>query len=131
MELLTLLDVLCHAGIGLAIECFVERFAESLGGFGHLFLDLVVDLGYLLFDEHVGAIALLGVAVVDQRIVECVDVAGSLPDGGVHEYGGVDSDDVLVEESHGVPPVAFDVVFEFDTVLAVVVDGSQAVVDFT
>jgi len=36
-----------------------------------------------------------------------------------------------MEEGHGVPPVAFDIVFKFYAVLAVVVYGREAVVNFT
>ncbi len=55
---------------------------------------------------------------------------GCFPDCGVHEDGGVDAYYVFVEERHGVPPVAFDVVFKFYAVLAVVVYGGKAVVIF-
>jgi len=58
-------------------------------------------------------------------------VAGSLPDGGVHEDGRVDAHDVLVEQSHRLPPVLFDIIFEFNAELTVVIDCAQSVIDFT
>ncbi len=108
----------------------VESLAEALGGFCGLFIDFFVELGKMVFDEHVGAVALLGVAVVDQRVVESVDMARCFPDCGVHEYRRIDAHDILVEQSHGIPPVALYVVLEFYAVLAVVVHGGQSVVDF-
>ena len=48
----------------------------------------------------------------------------------MHEDGRVDAHDILVEKRHSFPPVAFDVVFQFYAVLVVIVDGSEAVVDF-
>ena len=48
----------------------------------------------------------------------------------MHEDGGIDAHDVVVEFGHRVPPVAFDVVFQFDAHLAVVIYGAQAIVYF-
>ena len=119
-----------HAGVGLAEHSFVEAVAETLAGFGHFFVDFFIDFGDVVFDEHVGAVALFGVAVVDEGVVESVHVAGSFPDGGVHKDSRIDSHNVFVEQRHGFPPVTFDVIFEFDAVLAVVINSRQAVVDF-
>ena len=38
-------------------------------------LDLLLNLGHIIFDQNIGAVAFLAVAVVDQRIVESVHVA--------------------------------------------------------
>ena len=121
--------VLQHAGVGAAELGFVEGFAETLACFGDFFLDFLFVLAYLVFNENVGAVTLLRVAVVDEGVVECVDVARGFPNGGVHEHGAVQSHDVLVEEHHGLPPVLFDVVFEFHTILSVVVHCAETVVD--
>ena len=56
-------------------------------------------------------------------------MAGRFPDAGVHENGRVDAHDVLIEAGHGFPPVGLDVVFELDTHLAVIINGSQTVVN--
>ena len=64
-----------HASVCGAELGFVEGFAEAFCGFGYLFCDFIVDFGNLVFDEHVGAVALLAVAVVDEGVVEGVDVA--------------------------------------------------------
>lgn len=49
----------------------------------------------------------------------------------MHEDGGIDTHDVPVELHHGHPPVFPDVSLEFRPVLGVVVNGAQAVVNFT
>ena len=113
-----------------AVFLLVERLAEALAGLLDLLLDFLILLGQPILDEHVGAVALLRVAVVDERVVEGAQVTRSLPRFGVHENRRVDADDVLVELDHRVPPVAFDIVFQLDAVLAVIVDSSQTVVDF-
>ena len=91
-----LLLVLEDAGVGLAEHCLVELVAEALGSLLTLLVDLLLDLGNLVLDEDIGAIALLAVTVVDQGIVERIHMARGLPDGGVHEDGAVDAHDVLV-----------------------------------
>ena len=131
MQFVTLLLVLEHAGIGLAEHRLVKLVAEALGGLLAFLVHLLLDLGNLVLDEHVGAVALLAVAVVNQGIVECVHVARSLPDGRVHEDGAVDAHDVLVQQRHGLPPVALDIVFQLYAVLCIVIHSAQAVIDFT
>ncbi len=119
-----------YAGVGLTEQCFVKALAEAFGGFLDFFVNLVVVFGYLVFDEHVGAIALLGVAVVNQGIVEGIHVTRSFPDGRVHKDGRIQAYDILVQQGHRFPPVTFDIVFELDAVLAVVIHCGQAVVNF-
>ena len=131
VEGIALLDEFAHTAVGGAEFGFVKRLFEALAAFGHFFLDLLVVLGHLVLDEDVGAVAFLGILVVDERIVEGIDVSGSLPDGGVHEDGGVDAHDVLVQQRHGLPPILFDIVFQLHTELTVVVNGAETVVDFT
>ena len=114
---------------GLAVLGLVESLAETLAGLLDLLLDLLVLLGDPILDQHVGAVALLRIAVVDQRVVEGGHMARSLPRPGVHEDGGIESHDVLVQLDHRVPPVALDVVFQLHAVLSVVIDGGQTVVD--
>ncbi len=130
VQSLTFCNVFGHTGIGLTEQSLVERLAEAFTGFGNLFLYFVVHLGYLLFDQHVGAVAFLRVAVVDQGIVECVNVARCFPDGGVHEDGRVNAYYILMEKSHRIPPVSFYIVFELYTVLAIIINSGEAVVDF-
>ena len=48
-----------------------------------------------------------------------------------YRYCTVDADNVLVQVHHGLPPILFDVVFQFTTVLPIVIHGTQSVVDFT
>ena len=118
-----------HAGRGLAVLRLVERLAETLAGLLDLLLHLLVLFGDPLLDEHVGAVALLRIPVVDQRVVERRHVARSLPGFGMHENGGVDAHDVLMQLDHRIPPVALDIVLQLHAVLPVVIDGGQTVVD--
>ena len=121
MKSLALRCVLKHPGVGLTEHCLVKRFAETLGSLCYLFLDLILDLGYLLLDEHIGAVTLLGILVVNQRIVERIHMTGSLPYGRVHKDRRVNAHDILVKESHGIPPVTLDIVFELHAILTVVI----------
>ena len=124
MKRIAFLLIFQDARIG-AAELFLVKFvAEAFASLGYFFVDFLFVLCNLIFNEHVCAVAFLGVAVVDEGVVESVHVSGSFPNSGVHEDGGVDSDDVLVEEHHGLPPVLFDVVFQFDAVLSVVIDSA-------
>ncbi len=129
MDLVYLLLVLQHAGVGGDKLLAVKALAKALAGFLHLFLYLVLYLGYVVLDEHVGAVALLAVAVVDERVVESVHVAAGLPDARVHEDGAVQPHNVLVHLHHGAPPVLLDIVLQLHAQLAVVVHRRQTVID--
>ena len=120
-----------NAWVGLAEHRLVEAVAKAFLGFSHLFVHLFLKLGKLVLDEHIGTVTFLAVAVVDQGVVESIDVATGLPDGWVHEHRRVDSHDILVQQRHGFPPIALDVVFQLHTVLSVVIDCAQAVVNLT
>ena len=65
MEFVALLLILEHAGIGLAEHRLVKLVAKTLSSLLTLLVHLLLDLGDLVLDEHVGAVALLAVAVVD------------------------------------------------------------------
>ena len=129
VQLVALLLVLQHARVCLAELSLVERLTEAFARLLHLFVYLLLIFCYLILYEHVGAVAFLRVAVVYERVIESVDMSRRLPYCRVHEYSGVDAHDVLVQEHHALPPVFLDIVFQFNTVLSVVVYGCQTVVD--
>ena len=119
-----------NAGRGRTVLRLVEALAETFAGLLNLLCDLLVLLGDPLLDKHVGAVTLLRILVVDQGVVEGGHVSRCLPRLGVHEDGGVDAHDILVEFDHRVPPVTLDIVLELHAVLSIVIYGAKAVVYF-
>ena len=118
-----------HAGICRTELGLVESLTEALGSLGHLLVDLLVILGDLIFDQHIRAVALLAVTVVDKRIIKGIDVTGRLPNCRMHKDGAVETDDVLMQQHHALPPILLDIVFQLHAVLPVVVHGAEPVVD--
>ena len=45
--------------------------------------------------------------------------------------GRVDAHDILVKQHHALPPILLDVVFQFHTILTVVIDCGETIVDIT
>nr|GFD60352.1 hypothetical protein [Tanacetum cinerariifolium] len=80
-------------------------------------------LGGFFLHQHVGAVALLAVEVVDERVVEARHVAAGLPSARLHEDGRVDAHHVAVQLGHGFPPQALEIIFQLHAVGAVVVHG--------
>ena len=117
------------AAVGAAELRLVKSVSEPLGGLDDIFVDFRLDFGNVVLDEDVGAVALLAVFVVNERVVERVHMTGGFPGGRVHEDAGVDAHDVLVHAHHGGPPVLLDVVLQFGAELAVVVSRGEPVVD--
>ena len=116
-----------HARVGFAEFSLIKAVAKALGGLAYLLGYLLFVLGNLIFYEHIGAVSLLRVAVIYQRIVESIDVARGLPHRGVHENSGINAHDIVVQQNHRVPPVLFNIVFKLHAVGAVVVDCRQSV----
>mgnify|MGYP002508248121 CR=1 FL=1 len=83
----------------------IKAFSESFGSFRYFLIDFIVIFSQLIFNQYVGTIAFLGIFVVNQWVIECVNVSGSLPDSRMHKYGRVDPDNVFVQQHHAVPPV--------------------------
>ena len=125
-----LLDVAGHTRIGFPVHRFVKVITEALAGFGDLFIDLALNFLHMLLDEDVGPETALAVFIVDQWIVEGIHVAGSLPGLGMHENGRVKPDDIVVHLHHAFPPIILEVIFELNTIGAVIIYGAQAIVYF-
>ena len=74
MKVVELLLILQDARIGGAELSLIEAVAEALLSLGDLLGDLLLVFGHVVLDEHIGAITLLRVAVVDQWIIERIHV---------------------------------------------------------
>ncbi len=118
-----------NIGVGCTELFLVEAVPEFLAALGHFLLYFLLNLAKIILNEDIGPIALFGVFIVNEGVVEGSYVAGCLPDAGVHEDGAVNAHDVLIQAGHGFPPVVLDVVFELYAHLAIVIDSGQSVVD--
>ena len=78
---------LLNALAGFHIFLFIERVAETLACLSNFLLNLLFVFCNLILDQYIGTIALLRVTVVDERVVECVNVAAGLPYCWVHKDG--------------------------------------------
>ena len=58
-------------------------------------------------------------------------MTAGFPHGWVHKYAGIDANDIAMEQHHALPPVFFDVVFQLNTILTVVINGCESVVNLT
>ena len=116
-----------HARVRGAEFGLIKAVAEALGGLAYLLGNLLFVSCNLVFDEHIGTVSLLRVAVIYQWIVESIDVPRGLPHRGVHENSGINTHDVVVQQNHRVPPVFLDIVFQLDAVGAIVVNCRQSV----
>ncbi len=74
MELFALFGVFEDTGIGLAEHRFIKAVAKSFCGFSHLLIDFVIEFSDFVFDEHIGAVSLFRVLIVNQRVVKGIDM---------------------------------------------------------
>ena len=87
---------------------------------------VLLGVGFL---ELVGAMALVAVQALDQRVVEHGDVSGGHPHGRRQDHRGVHAHHVAAGHDHRAPPFALDVVLERHAERAVVPRGTGAAVD--
>ena len=80
--------------------------------------------------NSIGAEAMFAFLAVDHRIGESGDMAGGLPDFGMHEDGGIEALDIVAAMSHCLPPESFDIIFHLDTKRAVIPARAETTVDF-
>lgn len=114
-----------------------KRLGGSLKGAGDVFVfeggDVAVG-GAVNDDggekELVGAVTLFAGFAVNERVGEAADVAGGVPDLGVHDDGRFDAHDVVAAAHEVVPPAVTDVLFEFYAERTVIEEPVKAAVDF-
>ena len=116
-------------GVGCSELGLVKGIAETLAALGNFLLDFFLNLTQVILDEDIGTISFLGVFVVDEGVVEGANVARGLPNAGMHEYGGVDTHDILIQAGHRFPPIILDVVLELHAHLPVVINGCKTVIN--
>ena len=131
MEVIKLLLVLQNARISCTELSLIKAIAEALLSLGNLLGNLLLILSHVILDEHIGTITLLCIAVINQRVVESIYVSRCLPYCRVHEDSCIETNNVLVQQYHTLPPVLLDIVFELNTILTIVINGSQAIINFT
>ncbi len=127
---LPLLLIFLNAWIGFAEKNFIKGLSETLGGFVYLLIDFIFNLAQVILNQVIRAIALLTVLVVDHGIIEGIHVTRGFPRGGMHKNRRVDAHDVVVHVHHALPPIFADIFFQFDTVLSVIINGTETVVNF-
>ena len=130
--------VLDRAEVGAQHHVEVARFGPLATGtavraddvlhavFRHL-VAVLLGVGFL---ELVGAVALVAVEALDERIIEHAHVAGRHPHFGRQNDGSVDTDDIRSGDDHGAPPFTLDIVLESDAEGAVIPSGTGAAVNF-
>jgi hypothetical protein len=91
----------------------------------------VAVLGLVRLEQVVGAVALVGVQRLDQRVAEDLDVAGGLPHLTGQDDRRVEPDHVVAALHHGLPPLALDVLLQGHAEGAVVPRRPRSAVDLS
>ena len=110
----------------------LPRVPQSAHDVGHTVLrQLVAMLLGVRFLQLVGALALVAVQTLHQRIVEDGHVAGRDPHRSRQDDGGVDAHHVATGDDHGAPPFALDIVLQRHAERTVIPCGAGSAIDFT
>ena len=81
--------------------------------------------------QMIDPVALFTIAVIDHGIIEIIYVPAGLPRGGMHKNSGIDTDYILTQLGHALPPVVLYILFELAAHLTIIVDSLQSIVDLT
>ena len=79
--------------------------------------------------DLVRAKALFCEETIDHQIAERAGVAAGLPDFGMHDERGLQTDDILAQQSHRAPPEILDVALQFGPERAVIPEAVEAAVN--
>ena len=131
MKRITLSLMFKDTAICTAKLCLIKSITKLFSSLSYFFIHFIVVLSQLVFDKYVCTITFFRIFVINQWVIECINVSGSLPDSGVHKDCRVNAYNILVQQYHAVPPVFLNIIFEFNSHLAVVVYSSQSVVNIT
>src|SRR5699024_178091 len=106
--------------------------ARECAGFGHFAAGSTVRAGQFFklrgaavlvferFDEVVVAVPVIARGTFAQRVNERLDVTGGLPHLAWQDNGRVQSDHIAASSNEGIPPLRFNVFFEFNAKWTVV-----------
>src|SRR6185312_14022777 len=94
-----------------------------------LFQHVLAGAFGVLLGELVGPESLVAALALDQRVVKGLHMPGGDPYLARQDHRGVQADDVVPAGDHGAPPLAFDVLLEFDAQWAVVPGRAGSAVD--
>ena len=83
------------------------------------------------FNELIFARALVAVQALNEGVGEGLNVSGSNPHLAGQNHRGVQANNVCAAANHVVPPLTFDVLFEFHSQRAVVPGRASTAVNFT
>ena len=131
VEGITLLLMFQHAGIGFTELGLIKAVTKLLGSLGYFLVDLLIIFGDLILNQYIRTITLLAVAVINQRVVESIHMSAGLPGCRMHENSRVNTDNILMKQHHALPPILLDVVFQFHTILTIVINRAQTVINIT
>src|SRR5258705_5773281 len=76
-------------------------------------------------------ISFLAVLIVNHGVTEIVHMTGGLPGGRVHKNCCINTHNIIRELGHTLPPVIPYILFELAAVLAIIINGTEAIVNFT
>ena len=124
MQGITFLLVLQYTRICCTELSLIKLISEAFLSLLYLFVDLLLVFGNLILYQHISTIALLRITVVNQGIVESIHMTRCLPYRRMHKDSRVDTHDIVVQQHHTLPPILLDIIFQFYTILSVVVYGS-------
>ena len=58
-------------------------------------------------------------------------MATRFPYRGVHKDACIDTNDIVMKQYHAFPPVLFNIVFQLNTILTIVINGCKSVINLT
>src|SRR5690625_7540769 len=84
----------------------------------------------MLFNQHICPVSLFGLFVVNHGVIKPLHMGARLPHFGMHEDSSIHTHNIVVMAGHGIPPLLAGVSFLLRSPGSVIVNGSQASINF-
>ena len=131
MQCITLCLKFQHFWTGSTIFLFVEILLKTFCSLGYFLLYFLIVFSHLILNQNICTITLLTIAVINQRIIECIYMTRSLPDRWMHKNCRINTYNIIMKKHHTLPPILLDIVLQLYTVLTIIINGCQSIIDFT
>src|SRR4030095_924998 len=78
----------------------------------------------------INTVSFLAVLIIDHRVVEIINVSRSFPGCWMHEDSSINAHDVLIHPGYAVPPIIFDIFFQFTAPLTIIIYSLKPIINF-
>src|SRR5215204_180100 len=84
----------------------------------------------MTLDQMINPVSFFTVFIIDHGVIEIINVTRGFPYRWMHEDGGIYTHYIFIHAGHTIPPVIFDIFFQFTAPLAIIIYCLKSIINF-